>query len=458
MSTEELRQELVRLGDRAPVVDVPADTFARAQRARRRDRLAVVGVAVVVVAIAAGLAAWLPDRGELEPADGPGAVPNHIYLVPERLASRGGDDQRWSSDRVSSRVDVGRGAVAYVTSEGLPVVIGADDGAYHLLDLPDFAGNNWVTAGGLHGSELALSLSPDGRLLAYTYAVFGPDAATKPIPSGIRVIDLETGALREIPLLGGEGTIVSTIRWSPNGAWLVWSGYRMASWTEMSMGGSTPVAGVVPPEGTSSPSIPAFRGNDRVSLAVSDAGEVSVVGDSERYVDRGDLSGSRRPLRSGVTWAIGAWYVGDVLYDLRVKDTADGFQLDTYRPAHARLTLPAELDDKAVVPLGWVDASHFLARVGPPEDESTPGALTRMALVRVGDEPSYRVVGEIDEGVPGMSIAIDLVDVGHPTADRPEPDWPWSNERLALTIGLGVGGLLTLLVGGRWLWRRRQAR
>jgi hypothetical protein len=444
VSTEQLRRELARVADRAPVADVPDDTFARAQRARRRDRLAVGAAVVVVLALAGGLAAWLPGHDEPEPADGRGAVPDRIHLVPERLTERRGGNE-WSSGVVSSRLDVGSAAAAYVADAGLPVIVGADDGDYHLLDLPDFAGNNWVVARGLHGGELALSLSPDGRRLAYAYAVFGPDSDTRPIPSGLRVVDLESGSLREIPVRGGEGTIVSTIRWSPGGRWLVWSGYRMASWTEMSMGGSTRVAGVVAPDGTASSTLPGLGGNARVSYAVSDAGQVSVVGDRERYVDGGELSGGRRPLRAGGSFTIDAAYVGDALYDLRVKDTAYRFQLDAYHPAHTRLSLPADLDGRAVVPLGWVDASHFLARVGPEENGSTPEALTGLALVGVGDDPSYRVVGEIDEGVPTLSVATDLIALDQPTVARPDPDWPWSTTRWLVTIGLGSVALIVVL-------------
>jgi hypothetical protein len=55
---------------------------------------------------------------------------------------------------------------------------------------------------------------------------------------------------------------------------------------------------------------------------------------------------------------------------------------------------------------------------------------------------------------PSLSLATALMSTDHPTVERPEPDWPWSDERLSITIGLGVAAAIAVLLGLRWLVRR----
>lgn len=59
-----LRDELHRIADRAPVADLPHDTWARAQRARRDGRRTALAGGVALVALAAGVGAWLSTSGE----------------------------------------------------------------------------------------------------------------------------------------------------------------------------------------------------------------------------------------------------------------------------------------------------------------------------------------------------------------------------------------------------------
>lgn len=468
--TGRLREELERIAESAPVTGVDPETWARARRSRLRDRaLVLAAVAAVLVGIGAVPVA-LHHRGDAPVAGRPArGVPEHIWLVPDRMADRVGDG-RWARDQVSSDLAVGRAAAAYLLDAGLPVVIGAGDGAYHLLDLPDFAGNDFYVAHGLHGGELGLALSPDGTELAYAYAHVGAHAGDRPIPSGIRVVDLVSGDVRTIPVSGGQGTVVSSIRWSPGSTWLVWEGYREDSWTRYSMGGSRDVAGVVSPAGDTSEALPPFNGNASVSYAVSDRGEVSVVGDSTRYVGygpgatgptQGSGSGSsttvhlpgRVPLHAGASFTLAASYAGDTLLDLRVRNPHDRYQLDRYGAGHERVLLSG-LDGLAVEPLGWTDADHFVARIGPARDGDVPSHLTSLALVTASGHPSYRVVGEIDTGVAGLTLATGLMTPTHPTVSRPEPDWPWTTERWTLTLGLPA--LALLLLAGTFLALRRR--
>jgi hypothetical protein len=470
--TGRLREELARLGETAPVAEVDPQTWRRARRARIRDQALVLAAVVLLVGIGA-VPLVAQHRSEPPAAGRPAAgVPQHIWLAPDRMAARGNDGS-WIRDEVGGDLAVGRAAAAYVMGGGLPVVIGAADGAYHLMDLPGFAGNNELTAHGLQGGDLGLTLSPDGTKLAYAYAEFGAHAADRPIPSGVRVVDLSTGDVRTVRVPGGEGTLVTDVRWSPSGTWLVWAGYRMASWTTMSMGGSSPVAGVVSPDGDTSTPLPAMAHNLRTSFAVSDTGEASVLGDSARYVGYGPgatepSSGSafsssltvhlpgRVPLHVGANVTLGASYVGDVLHDLRVRDTRAGYRLDTYDATgrHRRIGLPAALERVRAEPLGWIDASHLVLRVGPTAHTSSDDDLPRLALATVGDQPSLRVIGGVDPGVTGLTLASDLMSPSHPTVDRPEPAWPWTPERWALTLGLPVLALV-LLASGFLVARRR---
>ena len=91
--------------------------------------------------------------------------------------------------------------------------------------------------------------------------------------------------------------------------------------------------------------------------------------------------------------------------------------------------------------------------------ERTPadGGAGRLSLVPVdGDRPA-RDVAALDGGVGPLSVATDLVTEQRPTVSRPAPDWPWSEERWVLTVGLG--GLGLLVAGGlAWLVRRRAQR
>jgi hypothetical protein len=85
---------------------------------------AFVGVALVM---AAGLVAWSPGRGEVDPAKSGGVgVPDTIHSVPAGALEP------------TSELAVGRAAAVLMSEDELPVVIDAADGGYTALDLPDF--------------------------------------------------------------------------------------------------------------------------------------------------------------------------------------------------------------------------------------------------------------------------------------------------------------------------------
>lgn len=401
-----LHDELQRIADRAPVADILDDTWARARIARKCDlALTVAGVAAVL-ALVAGAVAWVP--GQLDPpvADtGSLGVPDHLYAVPERMSARDNDDS-WLRDEVSDDpIVVGTGAAAWLTNGGLPVVVGASDGAYHLLNLDDFIGNVWRFTAGL-GSPV-VSLSPDGRELAYGYAVFGPDSETEPIPSGIRVVDLATGAVREIPVPGQEGTAVSQIEWSPDGSWLAFTGMQQSYWTKETMGNSQylddagPVLGRVPP-GSDRADVRTV-GNDQVGLAVDDRGTVTWVNGRVRVWDQ-----------DGVTMTDDE----DPVLQRALGSTGDG--------AAVRL------------------------------DGNGSGMESTVELVPA-DAPARPVITMPTGDRSSLSLATALMSTDHPTVERPEPDWPWSEERISVAIGLGVAGVIAGYLGLRRLVRRYRA-
>jgi hypothetical protein len=70
------------------------------------------------------------------------------------------------------------------------------------------------------------------------------------------------------------------------------------------------------------------------------------------------------------------------------------------------------------------------------------------------DSERSRLVGTVDGSVvPTLTVALDLVTADRPTVERPAPDWPWSDERRAVMVGLGVAGVLGLVYAARRLRR-----
>ncbi len=456
MSIDRLKQELARIGDDAPVVEVAPDTWSRAARARTRGRVLTLAAAAAAVALVAGLVAWLPQRLEVPVAAGAdSAVPDHVWSAPARMAEREGDGATWASD-LETDLAVGPVAVAYVMGEGLPVLVDADDGDYHLLDLPDFVGNDeFLALMTGYVSELPLALSPDGRRLAYGFATIGPEAASEPVPSGVRVVDLTTGDVREVALPGGEGVLVDGFSWSPDGRWLAWHGRELASWTQFSVGGAAPVTGLIGPDGDTSVPLPLMDRSAQVSYAPADDGTVAVVGDSLMLLVDG-ASVERVPLRPEAGFSVGAAFVDGVLQDVRINDDR-GYSVHLVS-GRERLAFPnSGLDDRDVRPLGWVGERHLVAEVSLPDADRVGGRDSELAVIGVGDEPSYDVVGEVDADVPPLSVASDLMTLEQPTVARPEPDWPWSPLRWLVTTGL-IGMAVLFVLGLVVARQRRSAR
>ena len=75
------------------------------------------------------------------------------------------------------------------------------------------------------------------------------------------------------------------------------------------------------------------------------------------------------------------------------------------------------------VPLGWF-GDRVLART-----DAGDGHGGAVRLVPLDGGPGTKV-GVADPGTQeSLTVAYRLLDAEHPTAERPEPDWPWSEER-----------------------------
>ncbi len=454
--TGRLREELARLGDHAPVAAIDPDTWARARRARLRDRSLLVAAAVAVIALLGGVALLPgPDHPAPAPLANSGAapgVPGQIWGVPARLTMKASDGS-WSSDLVETDLVVGRGAAAYVTEAGLPVVISAADGAYHLLDLPGFLGNSDLS----RGRQVGYALSPDGRRLAYAWAGPAPASDATPMPSGVRVLDLANGDVRTVRLSQGRGVMVDHLTWSPDSRWLAWQGRVATYWTASSSAYRHLAIGRIAPGAETSQEVPATDGS--VVATVDDDGAVSLLTTGRVTTwDGRPLSSVRlrgaRPVTaaarqpSGNLAIVGSSSRFDAITSVDVRTGAV--------VAHRFLggLYPGGADS---VPLGWVDDGLLVALVTPRE--SADGAAAERQVVvttpQRGPGSTYRIVGHVDAEVPeSLSVAVDLMTLARPTVERPEPDWPWSDERRAVVIGASALGLL-LLAGGLVVLRRR---
>lgn len=399
-----IHDELERVAARAPEVVVPADTWGRAQRARRRKRYGVATV-VLAVFVLAGTLTRLPSRDGPDPVDSDAiGVPSRLWAVPERLTRRA--ESGWASDEVTPDVTVvGVGAASWV-DWGLPIVVDATSGGYHLLDLPDFIGEHTVV------DTPAVALSPDGRRLAYGYAVVGPAAETEPVPSGIRVVDLQTGATREIPVEGEEGIVIARIAWSPDGRWLAFTGTQQSWWTEQGGFGTSeyldtagPVLGRVTPDSETVETV--GIDDDLVTIAVDDLGRVSFAPNGVRTWDGDRVTRDRDTDRRR--------------FDLGLGFTGDG-------------------DPVRLV----TDNRYGAHRFGAVAVETGQGSVK----ITLGPDISQT-----------LSLATGLMTRERPTVDRPAPEWPTDWASVVTRIAwIAVPSAFLLMLVLPWLRRRLSAR
>jgi hypothetical protein len=314
--------------------------------------------------------------------------------------------------------------------------VSAEDGRHLGLDLPGFS-----TLSSSQWGDNPAALSADGAHLAYAWQDRG-----RPRQSGLRVLDLETGAVTDHRLPSRLGVQVSGISWSPDERYLV---YGRRTVTD-------------PPNGVEGARnyrverldlitgkrvvIPFQPGED--AAAVNEAGEVAVPGSPAavwRQRGRDVLDGLGTEAVS-VAWAPDGerLALGDYQGGAGVADrTGTGISgLEEAGPDDTDLS-------RSVHVLGWLDDDEFAVRIDNVEE-----------IVAVSDDgTSTRPLFTMDTDVVSPSVATDLL--GVPTRDDPRPPFvpSWFEQRLRrvgpVEVALGAGLLLAGGYGVTRLVRRR---
>jgi hypothetical protein len=387
----DLRTTLHRLADTATPLPVGDDLWQRGRAARRRGQVLAIAAVLAILASVGGVATLVTttDReartASSEEVPG-GAIPSRILDPTQDLS--GVPD-------LESDLRIGRASVAFIPSSGIPVVIGANDGAYHLLDLP-----------GLLAGATPFVVSPDGRRLAWA------------TPDRLRVADLETGDVLDFAHNGGSGADVTTILWLPDSTELRWVGRArgQAVMGQLDVTAPSEVAGVYRAVGRGIPS----PGADVIARA-TDGTAVAVP-----FLTRGEGPGSG-PSNEVLQRTLPA---------------------DLY-PDGASVTPLGWADDHLVVaqvygpPGSYVEGQHLVLFTSPDRPES---------------EWTYRIVArDIPQNAVPLSIAVDLIpDLDGTSAQQLTHDFdrPADQRDISWMIGLGVAAAIAVLLGLRRLWRR----
>ena len=459
--TDRLRGALAEIAETAPVAHVPNDTFRRGRRARRRSQAYAVLAAVVVLLAGAGVVVQLqqPTPPQVSSSDTVGALPDHVYAVPTRLQGLRPDGS-WSGP-VETDLAVGQASVAFLTPAGLPVVVTASDGHYHLLDLPGpIATRNAV---GQPDETRVLALSPDGTRLAYPSILLDPETG-RALATRVNVVDLTDGRQWLYGLdTAGRKAELRQVGWSPDGQWLVWTGLHVAHWDERGMAATRPFVGARIHVGADEVDALPGRLATADAVAIDDRGRVATATTDHVYSwDGTTIRRSSVALDSPVP---GAVTTGDGS-SMIVGSSSPWVGATAVRTATGRTAFEANLDPAqydagaSVTPLSPPTHGSVIALLAPygEADEVQVGSLrTRASMDTFGDP--VHVITRVDRAdAESLTIATALLRANPRTAHFPPPEWPWSAEHKLAVVGGSVAGVLALawlaFVGVR---RRRRA-
>ncbi len=445
--TERLREELQRLGDQAPELRVPEETWARGRRARARDRL-LTGLLVASLVLLAGTLIQVTPASRLA-TDVLAPAPDATLGVPDRL-------RLWPSPLAVADPAVGIAAVAIDRDGADVVVVGADDGEYHELRLPRGLPSN---LGG------AVELDSSGRFLAYSWIEDPPRTDSKVVATGVKVLDLVTGETRSFPITSGAGVDVTDLVWSPTSDWVAWSGPQATSW-HLSRGfgakyGPLAFGRIALATGA----VEAATTKQDRSVTVDSTGRVWLLGD--RVAGALPDWAAYAPASDGMINLVSSASTSPD--DTRVL-LANNFPVS--RPDLALIDLSAATSETAILPdgdypsgilarpLGWIDPSHALVDLSRVRSVSAGQSETTrrdLAIVKVSDlGAAPRLVTRIDDGLANragsISVATDVMSVENPTVSRPDP-WPWTTPAKLVVAGLGA---LVLALAAAIAFRRRR--
>ena len=425
--TDELRTTLHRIADDLRPEPVDDDLWQRGRAARRRGHDLALAAILVLVASVAGIGAWvLSDDG-----DGETQVAGTVVAegaIPSRVVDP-------SDPEVAADLALGQASVAFVSGSGEPVVIGATDGGYHALDLEHWDG------------EL-VSLSPDGRMLAWT---FDDDTVEDRPMRGLGLLDLDTGETSLRGTVTGDGAPVTAeqVSWAAGSQWLTWA-------VDDTVGRMPVGAGDL---GTTT------TGDPVEWTAVDDDGVVTVHAAS---AFRWPVEGTLEPMSMNQDLAWGG-DISDRIDGAVASPTGNTFGLAGAEvlPAADFLTsgryeerdLATDLypDGAAVQPLGWATDTLVLARVDAPEGSYVEGP--HLALFTAPNSPeqqwTYRLASR-DLPEQSITVAVDLIpDLDGTSSQQLTHDFPVPEERdISWMIGLGVAAAVAALMALQWLWRR----
>jgi hypothetical protein len=423
MSTDDLRRELDRIADSAPVASVPADTYRRARHSVVRDRAVSLAATAAVVGIVAAGATWLPHRIQ------PPVAKTSTEAIPARLWSPRYDVPLPPAGSAPGPVSAVFRANSAAGGYRVVAVL-AETGAYHELHLPDAtAVAPPGTLDTLDPGEM-FQLSPDGRQLAY--ATLDQDDTV-----GVAVKDLVSGSVRRVPARpvdGGPGDKV----WSSDGRYLVWRGQLLGP------GATTATALPVVPDATKSTWI----------YAVDDDGTVTLLDRDSiaTWRDGRVVSDIAVPTELTETWPETAQVVDGEVVDLRmILNSVPNGPLHLLARHGTDPTWAPVRRWSGAEPLGWDADGRFLAAIMMGHEGEF--AVHRYTLTdgAVTEEPAIELPYYLDH----LTLATHL-----PIADRPAPEWAdegFLREHTTLLVGLSGTGVLALLWGVRRLRRRRAA-